>query len=178
MDTRKKLIYCLIGNFVAMLAVVLVVSLFKDDSSTYLRFGPSDDLILVSIKINTWGKWSGALLFIAVIRGCEVLVNEIGSPILGFNVYNPDKKVITDFTKNELNIYANTMWTLNSLRSVLMVIINITQFDLALSSVIVSELVSIFTVRMLLNEKQFVRDGDQDLNMGYREFSIPIGIGE
>ena len=27
-------------------------------------------------------------------------------PVLGFSIYNPDKKVITEFTKNELQFYA------------------------------------------------------------------------
>ena len=44
-------------------------------------------------------------------------------PILGFNVYNPDKKIITDFSKNELNFLANLMFTINSIKSIFMVII-------------------------------------------------------
>ena len=88
----------------------------------------------------------------------EAIVNEIGSPILGFNVYNPDKKIITDFTKNELNFLANAMWMINGVRGVISVVITITQFDLALSSVLLSEIASIFTVRFLLNEKEFIKN--------------------
>ncbi len=40
----------------------------------------------------------------------KVLVAELGEPVLVFNVYNPDKKVIDDFTKFELLFYANTMF--------------------------------------------------------------------
>ena len=88
-------------------------------------------------------------------KGCEVLVNELGSPILGFRVYNPDCKVITDFTKNELNVLANAMWFVNSFRRVLMVVVSVTQVDLAFAGMLISEIVSIFTVRILLNEKKF-----------------------
>jgi len=135
------------------------VSIFRDESSTYFRFGPQDDLILISVKINTWLKWWMTFLCIGVLKIGEVIVNEIGSPILGFNVYNPDKKVITDFTKNELNLITNAMWFVNNMRSILTVVISITQFDLAFMSVIVSELTSIYTVRILLNEKEFVPSG-------------------
>ena len=86
------------------------------------------------------------------------MVNEIGSPILGFRVYNPDKKVIDDFSKNELNFLANAMWFVNGFRGVLMAVITITQVDIAFSGMIVSEIVSIFAVRHLLNCKTFTKN--------------------
>jgi hypothetical protein len=33
------------------------------------------------------------------------MINDIASPILGFNIFNPDKKTITDFGKCELQFY-------------------------------------------------------------------------
>lgn len=30
------------------------------------------------------------------------MINDIASPILGFNIYNPDKNEISEFGKNEL----------------------------------------------------------------------------
>ena len=92
-----------------------------------------------------------------MVKGCDVLVNEIGSPILGFRVYNPDKKIIDDFTKNELNFLANSMWFVNGFRTVLMAVVTITQVDIAFSGMIISEIVSIFTVRHLLNCKTFTK---------------------
>jgi len=41
-------------------------------------------------------------------------------------VYNPDKKIIDDFTKNQLNFLANSMWFVNGFRTVLMAVITIT----------------------------------------------------
>jgi hypothetical protein len=145
-----------------MILVLIFVCIFRDDSSKYFRFGPNEDLIVISILINTWNKWVGLILFIGIIKSCDVLVNELGSPILGFRIYNPDKKVIDDFTKNELNFLANAMWFTNSFRSVLMVVVNITQFDIALSGMIMSEIISIFTVRHLLNTKKFVKSKSEN----------------
>ncbi len=59
---------------------------------------------------------------------------------------------------NELNFLANTMYFVNGLRGVCMVVISISQIDIALISVIVSEITSIWTVRLLLNEKTFEYD--------------------
>ena len=162
LTNSRKVWLCLIGNIITMILVLIFVCIFRDDSSKYFRFGPNEDLIVISILINTWNKWFGLILFIGIIKSCDVLVNELGSPILGFRIYNPDKKVIDDFTKNELNFLANAMWFTNSFRTVLMVVVNITQFDIALSGMIMSEILSIFTVRHLLNTKKFVKSKSEN----------------
>ena len=82
-------------------------------------------------------------------------------PVVGFNIYNPDKKVITEFTKNELQFFGNMMFLTSSLRYIFEVMITITQIDIAIYSVIISEITTIFTIRMLLNEKRFTKNKDE-----------------
>ena len=82
-------------------------------------------------------------------------------PVVGFNIYNPDKKVITEFTKNELQFFGNMMFLTSSLRYIFEVMITITQIDIAIYSVIISEITTIFTIRMLLNEKRFTNNKDE-----------------
>ena len=155
LTNSEKVWYCLIGNIVMMIVVLTMVCIFRDDKSKYFRIGPYDDLIVISIRIDTWNKWIILNLFIGLIKACDVLVNELGSPIIGFRVYNPDKTNIDDFNKNELNFLANSMWFTNSFRGILMSVVTITQIDIAFSGMIISELVSIVTVRHLLNTKTF-----------------------
>jgi hypothetical protein len=59
-----------------MITTLIIVCIFRDDNSTYFRFGPSEDLIVISVLINTWGKWIGLQLFIGVLKSCDVLVND------------------------------------------------------------------------------------------------------
>ena len=158
----KKVWLCLIGNFVAMSLVLSVVCIFR----------PYPDLIVISIKIDTWNKWIILNIFIALIKGCDVLVNELGSPILGFRVYNPDKKNIDDFNKNELNFLANSMWFTNSFRNILMAVITVTQIDIAFSGMFISEIVSIFTVRHLLNGKTFNKEEQEEQE--YKEDDVEL----
>ena len=94
LSNSKKVWLCLIINFITMLFVLLIVSIFRSEKSTYFKFGPSNDLIVISVEINTWKKWILLNIFIWMVKGCDVLVNEIGSPILVFRVYNQDKKII------------------------------------------------------------------------------------
>jgi hypothetical protein len=49
----------------------------------------------------------------------EYIIQDIAGPIMGFNIYNPDKKIITEFTKNELQLYAQTFWFLSSIKGTL-----------------------------------------------------------
>jgi hypothetical protein len=148
---QNKIRLCILGNAITVLLVVLPICLLSE-SGNYFRFGPSDDFILINIKIDSSAKYFSVLTFIAMINIIKVISEEIGAPILGFNIYNPDKSIITDFTKCELQVYGNTMFMLSGLRNIF---ITITQFDIALWSLLVSEGASLFTIRMLLNEKTF-----------------------
>jgi hypothetical protein len=94
----------------------------------------------------------GLLAIDSIISVCII---EVGFPILSFSIYNPDKKVIEDFSKNELQLYGNTMFALNSLKNTLAVLVTISQIDLALCQVLFSELTSLVTIRMLLDKKEF-----------------------
>jgi hypothetical protein len=155
LSTRQKAYYTLAISYAIALIITIFVFMFRNEQSKYFRFGPNDDLIIISILINTWGKWVLAILFIGVVKCCEVIVNELGNPIIVFRVYNPDCKVITDFTKNELNIITNAMWFVNDFRKIIMIVVSITQVDLAIMSLMMSEVMSIITVRILLNDKVF-----------------------
>ena len=87
-----------------------------------------------------------------------MIIAELAMPILTFNIYNPDKKIINEFTKNELQILGNTMWLINSLIKTLTVLVSISQFDIALLRVIYSEATSIYSIRVLLNDKKYVEN--------------------
>ena len=159
MKAKTKLKYSVTGNILLLVVIVIIITHFQHES-TYFRFGPSSDLIVISVNINTNNKYLILLLIISLVKIIKVVVEEIGMPVLGFNIYNPDKKVITEFTKNELQFFGNMMFLTSSLRYIFEVMITITQIDIAIYSVIISEITTIFTIRMLLNEKRFTKNGD------------------
>ena len=153
-DINKKLKICVLSNLLLLAVVITLILIFRDDNS-YLRWGPQQDLIIISVAINNMTKYFLLLGVIAIIKISDVVIAEIASPIIGFNIYNPDKKVITEFTKNELQFYGNSMYLINAIKAVLLIMVNISQIDIALWGVFVSETTSLFTIRMLLNEKEF-----------------------
>lgn len=158
-----KLRYCVFINFILFLIILTVVLICKDNSNYYMSYGPNENLYVLSIKINTYQKYITLQIFLLSIEVSRVFINEIANPILEFNIYNPDKKVITEFTKNELQILSNTMWLINSLTNAFFVMITISQIDIAIFRIIYSEITTIFTIRMLLNEKEFINENKVDL---------------
>lgn len=155
MNQIGKIQTCLGLNILLLSIVLFFIVNCASPNSKYFRFGPNDDFILVSIHIQTYTKYSILLFLIACINILKVLVQEIGEPVLIFNIYNPDKKVITEFTKTQLQLYGNAMFFVSNVRRVFEIMVTVTQIDIALFSVLIEQLTSIITIKMLLNEKIF-----------------------
>jgi hypothetical protein len=162
MKAKTKLKYCVTGNILLLVVIVIIIIHYQHESK-YFRFGPSNDLIVISVNINTNARYLILLLIISLVKITKVVVEEIGMPVIGFSIYNPDKKVITEFTKNELQFYGNTMYLTSSLRYIFEVMVTITQIDIAIYSVIISEITTLFTIRLLLNEKRFSKNEDDSM---------------
>ena len=163
-NIRKKVQYCILFNLVLLFIITAPIVLLNNGESTYFRYGWSDDLILISFSVNTKERYMIVCLYIIVIKASNVFISEIVGPILGFNIYNPDKKVITDFTKNELQLYGNVNFLINGFKRIMTIMISITQIDLALIGMLSGEIISFYTIRMLLNEKQFKKDRGKNMD--------------
>ena len=153
-------------NFLLFIFIVISVVIFNNNNNNnYFKYGPNDDLDILGIKINTTDKYIYLQLFLCFVEMSRAWTNEIASPILGFNIYNPDKKIITEFTKNELQLLANIMWLINSLTNALFILITISQIDIAILRILYSEITTIFTIRLLLNDKTFINENETTINV-------------
>lgn len=157
MRQLTKIRICLILNTFLLGFISFFITYFAGNSK-YFRFGPNHDFIFISVQIDSYNRYYGLLGLISLNNIIKVLVGEIGEPVLVFNVYNPDKKIITEFSKTQLLFYANSMFLISNTRRVFEVLINVTQIDIAIFSIIVEQLISIFTVCFLVNEKKFTKE--------------------
>jgi len=155
MNQLNKVRLCLFLNTCLVVFIGFYITNFATDSK-YFRFGPNDDFIFISVQINTMQKYCSLLTLIFVNDVVRVIVQEFGSPVLYMNVYNPDKKEISEFSKSQLYFYANSMFLINNIRYIFTLLISVTQIDIALFSVVVEQVIVIFTIRMLLDEKKFI----------------------
>lgn len=164
MNVQRKLQLSIFGSFIVLLMVAIPIFLLDNGESKYFRCGWHDDFILISVPINDKSRYICAVIFVILTRAGEVFIGEIANPIIGFNIYNPDKKVITDFTKNELQFYGNTLYIIDSTRYIFKVMVLVTQIDLAFISMLSGEIISFITIRMLLNEKEFIKKEKKDIS--------------
>jgi hypothetical protein len=155
MNQLNKVRLCLFLNTCLVLFIGFYITNFAAQSQ-YFRFGPNEDFIFISVQINTTQKYCSLLALIFVNDVIRVIIQEFGSPILFMNVYNPDKKEITEFSKFQLYFYANSMFLVNNIRYIFTLLISVTQIDIALFSVLIEEVIVIFTIKMLLDEKKFI----------------------
>lgn len=167
-SNNRRLRICILVNFALLISIACMTIFLRDDNDKYFTLGPNENLSVMSVKINNKNRYILLQLFLFVTEFTRVIVNEIASPILGFNIYNPDKKIITEFDKNELQIMANCMWVINSLLQALYVMVTISQIDIAILRVVYSELTTIYTIRLLLNEKQFSKELGEYNNIKFK----------
>ena len=153
---KQRLKICIIGQTLLLISVIIPTVLLANKDSTYYRFGPNEELIIISIKINTWTRYGVLLVYILLFRMCKVFINELGMPILTFNIYNPNQKKIEGFTRTELQVLGNIMFMLNAVCAALTLQLSIIQMDIAVLSGIFSEIAAIPTIYILLKDKEFV----------------------
>jgi hypothetical protein len=167
---RERIVRCLLVNTITLLCIFLFLTIFNDDSSLW-QFGPSISLKILSIAIDTWLKYILLIVLICSVKASEIIVNDLGTPDLGFSIYNPSERTIYGFTKNNLQFLSNSMFLVNSLGNIFKTIVLVSRFDVAVISVISAEITSIFTIRYLLNKKKFIPEQEsEDLEIELIEF--------
>ena len=159
MHVHTKLRWCLVTNVVLVCCIAGFVCIIPKVDDRYMRFGPQADLKLLGVAIDTWSRYWTFQFFLGCVQVTDVVIQDLANPIMGFNIYNPDKKIITEFTKNELQLYAQTFWFLTSVKGALMLLVSITQVDIAISKCVYNELAGVVVIRILLNEKTFTAGG-------------------
>ena len=142
-------------NALSFIAIVVIVCCFANPGYGYFRFGPNENLVIMSSKIDTIERWIALIVGIVFWSVIDVFIHSIGSPVLGFNVYNPDKKNINEFTKRELQFLTNTNSIISGAKGIIAILIAISQIDIALISLLAQETTSIIVTKLLLDEKTF-----------------------
>ncbi len=159
---KQRLKVCIFGQIILLTIALVTTALLANKDSLYYRFGPSEELIVISVKINTWTRYCILLVYILIFRVCKVFINELGMPILTFNIYDPNRKVVKDFTRLELQVLGNIMFMLNAIRYALTLQLSIIQIDIAVISGIFDELAAIPTIYILLKDKKFVNGEESE----------------
>lgn len=131
------------------------------EKSSYLQFGPNEQLLFISVPVNTWFRYTVLLLYICFLQIANAYINEMGSPILFFYIYNDQKIVIDDFRRIELQVLANISYFLSAIRGIFTILFSIVQMDIALWNVFFYEVCCIWIVHVRLSKKQFIQESSE-----------------
>jgi hypothetical protein len=165
MKLKVQLSLCIAGSAVLTIITLIFTTVFAEEKS-WFSFGPSSHLSIAGVFIDTQQKYSVLVVSIVFNSVIDMLVSEFAQPILGFNIYNPDKKLITDFkSKRELQLLASLYWCFNNLRTIFTNLVSISQVDLALIKWFVLEITAVYTINILLSKKRFVEEIEEGINM-------------
>ena len=139
----------LVSLIVLTVGVIVGTALGGPDS--YVRFGPGTPdfpLLVLSLNIDTWGKWVGLVIVLVLLALADVVISQTAMMDIYNNIYNSAQKEVTDFASPAaLQWYAQLMYGMNAIRYILSVKISITQIDLALITTAASQLMTIKTIR-------------------------------
>ena len=127
--SNKQKVRCILLTYVVTICSALCFIVLTDVSSPYFNIGPSEKLIIFNIKIDTPIKYVYSQLFMIYMKFIEIISVEGAAPILYFRIFNPDLKKINDFTKNELIFYNTTLNFVTALRSMILIIMSLSQID-------------------------------------------------
>ena len=161
---------CVFINSATTCAIALFVIFARGEGDTVLLFGPSENLIVLSITVRTWPIYISLILISCLLKVVEVGVNDIGSPDLGFSVYDPSIKKVYGYTRLQLQLLTNSMWLFNNVSNIFKTVVLVSRLDVALISTLAGELTAVFTIAYLLGKKEFYPDvDDEDEKMNAKE---------
>ena len=86
MDDVVRTRVCLIFNFITLIVIVCIISI--EGHGKYLHFGPSEDLNIIGVKIDTWKRWAIVNVLIAFISISDTFITEWGMPFITFRIYD------------------------------------------------------------------------------------------
>ena len=129
--------------------------MFENIQSHYLNVGWSNNFVFLSIIINTPLKYFILCTFITVLNMSEIFLNDVAWPIIQFSTYNPYKGVINDFSRFELEVYSNLVFFIQGSKKLVLVLVTLSQIDIAIFSLITSQISASIAINYLLNEKSF-----------------------
>jgi hypothetical protein len=147
----------ILNSFLLFLLGFIFIIVFKNNiEDSYIRFGPSKKLNIMSFDIDTWDKWILTVFILSIIEMMDVLISETAINLIYNDIYNPSVTEIINFSnESQLQVYTQIMYGINSLRYLLMIKISVTQVDFAIINVIVGRLISIKTIHMNLSGKKY-----------------------
>ena len=106
------------------------------------------------MPINTASKYFAFCGFIVIFECFRSINDNIAGPLIQFSTYNPYKREVSDFSRYELELYSNAVIFIQISKKLLQIFIILSQVDIALISLLSSQLSASYAINYLLNQKR------------------------
>lgn len=138
--------------WIVICVVVLVVDrgVYNNQYLTW-NFGPSDDLKIMGVNIDSWTRWIMVIVFVAIDAIISVWVAEVVYTWLNNNVYRHE--VPTQFGDRWATMIAVSLLIYTGFHAVILLFIMLSQVDILLISILIGAIATTVIVRGYLNAK-------------------------
>jgi hypothetical protein len=154
-NEAHRLKYVLACSLISVILIISLVIIYQDEEVGYFRFGPNAELRVISIRIDTRERYGILLSVIAFITCLEVMISEMGEPILRYYLYDMNTTKVNDISRRAILFYGFSIYLSTSVKGIFAALIAISQFDIAFITVVIYQLVSLIPMWVLLKEKEF-----------------------
>jgi hypothetical protein len=152
---RRRMFAAFYLNIFVTSFVVALVTVFHDDTSTFLRYGWHNNFTVLGIHIDTKERYWCLVAVLGLLEALDVFINDTIFPYVNNNVRDNNVTHIAEFTRREIQLLTNGTFFLTSLKYTFYVIVSISQVDVALIRVFIGETACIFTTSIQLSGKTF-----------------------
>ena len=134
---------------IAIVIVFLVLN--KNNNSSYLRYGPNNDLVIIGIKINNVFKYTLLVFLIIINIIMRNINNEIIRPWIILNIQNTVQQIENKKECYEISIVSNFYVWFDWFCSLILLF---SQIDICLIDIFVDLLSTIILTRYYLKQKE------------------------
>jgi len=140
--------------------IVTVVSLsvlynVYNKQSDFFSFGPSQRLEFLEIKIHTWCRYTGVLIFLVCTQALKVFADETVSPFIINEImqHSQETTIADNFSYMELQCLCQSYYVFSGISKLVTVFVSLTRVDLVLAIICTDVAISIYTTDRFLKTK-------------------------
>jgi hypothetical protein len=155
--SQRKNVYT--GSIVLFGVLIAIFILFHCVGGTdkhFDSFGPSDDLKVLDVKIDTVPRFVAIITIIGIIYAARAYIKNAIWPHIKYPVFNPNQTVIYGFSFNEYTAFTGYIKFVDELIELLLLSIILTQLDFLIFGNIINSIVMMVAARRALKTKTII----------------------
>lgn len=155
--------------------VIILVSVAGGESK-FFRVGPQDDLWVLSVQVSDGGTYALVIFGLAVLSFLDVMHYDYIQPYMAQQIYFSGPLRGWEGEKNRLKAYATADSSMANLRYLFLILLAVTQVDLALFQWLFKETLAFFVLSFKVGKKYQDRAAAEEVgeNLGETKEEIVL----